>query len=94
MLVRWQRYQDTAAQLRATADPGQQRTIAVGPGSATFNGFNFSVESVLSDNRSQFLDGLASAAERVGHLTLVALFVPLVAAFGAPPAVGTAGGAR
>ena len=83
MLVRWQRYQDTAAQLRSTADPGQQRTIAVGPGSATFNGFNFSVESVLSDNRSQFLDGLASAADRVGSLTLVALFLPLLAAFGA-----------
>lgn len=83
MLVRWQRYQDTATQLRATADPAQQRTIAVGPGSATFNGFNFSVESVLSDNRSQFLDGLASAADRVGSLTLVALFLPLLAAFGA-----------
>ncbi len=83
MLVRWQRYQDTAAQLRATADPAQQRIIAVGPGSATFNGFNFSVESVLSDNRSQFLDGLASAADRVGNLTLVALFLPLLAAFGA-----------
>ncbi|HET7719886.1 MAG TPA: hypothetical protein VFK43_07970, partial [Acidimicrobiales bacterium] len=83
MLVRWQRYQDTAAQLRATADPAQQRAIAVGPGSATFNGFNFSVESVLSDNRSQFLDGLASAADRVGSLTLVALFLPLLAAAGA-----------
>ena len=83
MLVRWQRYQDTATQLRSTADPAQQRTIAVGPGSATFNGFNFSVESVLSDNRSQFLDGLASAADRVGNLTLVALFLPLLAAFGA-----------
>lgn len=83
MLVRWQRYQDTTAQLRATADPAQQRIIAVGPGSATFNGFNFSVESVLSDNRSQFLDGLASAADRVGNLTLVALFLPLLAALGA-----------
>ena len=83
MLVRWQRYQDTAVQLRATADPAQQRTLAVGPGSATFNGFNFSVESVLSDNRSQFLDGLAAAANRVGNLPLVALFLPLLAAFGA-----------
>lgn len=83
MLVRWQRYQDTAAQLRATADANQQRAIAVGPGSATFNGFNFSVESVLSDNRSQFLDGLAAAADRMGNLTLGALFLPLVAAAGA-----------
>ena len=83
MLVRWQRYQDTAAQLRATADANQQRAIAVGPGSATFNGFNFSVESVLSDNRSQFLDGLAAAADRMGNLTLGALFLPLIAAAGA-----------
>jgi hypothetical protein len=83
MLVRWQRYQDTAVQLRATTDAAQARAVAVGPASATFNGFNFSVESVLSDNRSQFLDGLASAADRVGSLTLVALLLPLVAAAGA-----------
>ena len=80
MLVRWQRYQDTSAQLRATTDPAQARAVAVGPASATFNGFNFSVESVLSDNRSQFLDGLASAARRLQSLTLVALFLPLAAA--------------
>jgi hypothetical protein len=83
MLVRWQRYQDTAAQLRATTDAAQARAVAVGPASATFNGFNFSVESVLSDNRGQFLDGLASAARRLGSLSLVALLVPLVAAVGA-----------
>ena len=83
MLVRWQRYQDTSAQLRSTTDAAQARALAVGPGSATFNGFNFSVESVLSDNRDQFLDGLASAARRLRSLTLVALLVPLVAAIGA-----------
>lgn len=80
MLVRWQRYQDTAAQLRATTDAAQARAVAVGPASATFNGFNFSVESVLSDNRDQFIEGLASAARRLGSLSLVALFLPLVAA--------------
>jgi hypothetical protein len=83
MLVRWQRYVDTSAQLRATVDPAQARALAVGPASATFNGFNFSVESVLSDNRGQFLDGLASAANRLGALTLIALLVPIVAALGA-----------
>lgn len=83
MLVRWQRYQDTAAQLRATADGAQARALAVGPVSATFNGFNFSVESVLSDNRSQFLDGLASASGRLESLTLVVVVVPLLAAAGA-----------
>lgn len=83
MLVRWQRYQDTSTQLRATTDAAQARALAVGPAAATFNGFNFSVESVLSDNRSQFLDGLASSARRLRSLTLVALFLPLVAAAGA-----------
>jgi hypothetical protein len=83
MLVRWQRYQDSSAQLRTTTDAAQARAVAVGPAAATFNGFNFSVESVLSDNRSQFLDGLASAARRLGSLTLIALLVPLVAAVGA-----------
>jgi len=83
MLVRWQRYQNTAAQLRATTDAAQARAVAVGPASATFNGFNFSVESVLSDNRSQFLDGLASAANRLRSLSLVALLLPLAAAAGA-----------
>jgi hypothetical protein len=57
--------------------------VAVGPAAATFNGFNFSVESVLSDNRDQFLEGLASSADRLGYLTLIALLVPLVAALGA-----------
>jgi hypothetical protein len=83
MLVRWQRYQDTAAQLRSITNVDQQRAVFVGPTSATFNGFNFSVESVLGDNRDQFLDGLASAADRLGSVTLVALFLPLLAALGA-----------
>jgi hypothetical protein len=83
MLVRWQRYQDTSAQLRSTTDAAQARALAVGPGSATFNGFNFSVESVLSDNRDQFLDGLASATGRLDYLNLVALFLPLAGALGA-----------
>ena len=83
MLVRWQRYQDTSAQLRTITDASQARAVAVGPAAATFNGFNFSVESVLSDNRDQFLQGLKSSADRLGYLTLIALLVPLVAALGA-----------
>ena len=83
MLERWQRYQDTSAQLRTITDAAQVRAVAVGPAAATFNGFNFSVESVLSDNRDQFLEGLASSADRLGYLTLIALLVPLAAAVGA-----------
>lgn len=83
MIVRWQRYQDTATQLRSVTNADQQRAVFVGPVSATFNGFNFSVEAVLSDNRDQFFAGLASAGDRLGSLTLVALFLPLLAALGA-----------
>jgi CHASE3 domain sensor protein len=80
MLVRWQRYADTVAELTSTADPARRRTIAVGPSSAAFNGFNFSVESVLGDNRAQFLGGLDDASRRLSGLTAVTLLIPLGAA--------------
>ena len=80
MLVRWQRYADTVAELNGTTDAARRRAIAVGPSSAAFNGFNFSVESVLGDNRAQFLGGLEDASRRLGGLTAVTLLVPLAAA--------------
>ncbi len=80
MLVRWQRYADTVADLTSTSDATQRRAIAVGPSSAAFNGFNFSVESVLGDNRTQFLGGLEDASRRLGGLTAVTLLLPLAAA--------------
>lgn len=80
MLVRWQRYADTVAQLGTTGDANARRAIAVGPGSSTFNGFNFSVESVLGDNRAQFLGGLEDAADRLRFLPAITLFLPLGAA--------------
>jgi CHASE3 domain sensor protein len=80
MLVRWQRYADTVTEITSTTDPARRRAIAVGPSSAAFNGFNFSVESVLGDNRSQFLGGMDDAAQRLGGLTAITLLVPLGAA--------------
>ena len=80
MLVRWQRYADTVADLNATGDAARRRAIAVGPSSAAFNGFNFSVESVLGDNRAQFLGGLEDASRRLRGLTAVTVLVPLGAA--------------
>lgn len=62
--VRWQRYQASVTALRAAPTPAAARAIAVGQASSDFNGFNFSVQSVLGQNRAQFLDGLASAADR------------------------------
>ena len=82
MLVRWQRYADTVVQLRATTgDPA--RAIAVGPASSTFNGFNFSVESVLADNRDQFLTAIADAEAKTSWLSSVTLLLPLLAALAA-----------
>jgi hypothetical protein len=77
MLVRWQRYADTVTQLSATPDANARRAIAVGPGSSAFNGFNFSVESVLGDNRAQFLGGLQDAADRLRYLPAITLLLPL-----------------
>lgn len=83
LFVRWQRYDDTVVDLRAAATADARRELAVGPASSTFNGFNFSVESVLGDNRTQFLAGLDRATERLGGLTAVTLLVPLAAAVAA-----------
>jgi hypothetical protein len=79
LLTRWQRYVDTVDDLRA-AGPVPARAIAVAEGSSTFNGFNISVESVLGDNRSQFLDGLSDAEDRTAGLTAATVLLPLLAA--------------
>lgn len=80
LLVRWQRYADTVEALRSAPTPEQRRAVAVGPGSSSFNGFNFTLESVLGDNRDQFLEALDRSARALGGLTLMALALPLLAA--------------
>jgi CHASE3 domain sensor protein len=72
--LRWQRYQGSVAALRTSANP---TAVAVGPASSDFNGFNFSVQSILGQNRGQFLDGLASAANRTERLPAAALLLLL-----------------
>jgi hypothetical protein len=66
--LRWQRYVSSVAALRAAPNPAAATAIAVGQASADFNGFNFSVESILGQNRGQFLDGLGSAADRTSRV--------------------------
>lgn len=83
MLVRWQTYLETSLEIRGAADSGDRDAAvaaAVGPGNADFNGFNTSVESVLSDNRSQFADGLANADDRLRLLVPGMILLPLLAA--------------
>ena len=68
MRTRWQRYLTAVAQLRAARTPAEARTLAIGPVSTSFNGFNYSVESVLADNRDQFARRLADADDAVRGL--------------------------
>jgi hypothetical protein len=83
LLVRWQRYADTVTELRAAPTTEAGRAIAVDAGSSTFNGFNFSLESVLGDNRAQFLDALDRSSDALRGLTLLALGLPALAAVAA-----------
>jgi CHASE3 domain sensor protein len=82
MLERWQRYQRTSGDIRTAlaGDRDAAVELAIGPGNADFNGFNTSVESVLSDNRSQFTAGLADARNHLDWLQLVTVALPALAA--------------
>ena len=71
---------DHAARLECRRPRRRCRGSATGPGNADFNGFNTSVESVLSDNRTQFLDGVASARDRLNLLRIIGIALPALAA--------------
>jgi len=80
--LRWQQYLDTVGALRGAGSPTATRAIAVGPANSTFNGFNFSVQAVLGQNRDQFLAGLGSAADHTTSVPTGVLLL-LVGALGA-----------
>jgi CHASE3 domain sensor protein len=75
--LRWQRYQNTVATLRAAPNAAAAKAVAVGPANSDFNGFNFSVQSILGQNRGQFLDGLGSAANRTSTIPAAVLLLSL-----------------
>jgi hypothetical protein len=82
--LRWQRYESTVATQRAAPNQAAATAIAVGQANSDFNGFNFSVESILGQNRGQFLDGLATAAHRTSRVptgVLLLLLAALAATF-------------
>jgi hypothetical protein len=82
--LRWQRYVASVTALRAAPNQAAATAIAVGQSSADFNGFNFSVESILGQNRGQFLAGLTSAADRTANVptgVLLLLLVSIAAMF-------------
>lgn len=83
LLVRWDRYRATSDEIRFAVDRNQDDAavaLATGPGNSDFNGVNTAVESVLSDNRSQFLDGVATARNRLDRLRLAGVLLPAIAA--------------
>ena len=79
--LRWERYLGTVAAVRAAPDQASARTIATGPANADFNGFNFSIEAILGQNRDQFLAGLASAAAATSGVSAAVLLLVLGAVF-------------
>lgn len=83
LLIRWARYLDTSEaieQLLVTSDIVGARGLAVTDGNTAFNGFNTAVESVLSDNRSQFTDSVAEASDAIGWLRGASIVIPVLAA--------------
>ncbi len=81
--IRWERYETAARQIDATAERGNRdRAVELfqGEGLSTFNGLNTAVESVLSDNRSQFIAGVSEAADAVGTTPFLTIILPVLAA--------------
>jgi hypothetical protein len=83
ILVRWQRYRDTSAQIRTTATGAggvaAARLLATNEGNSTFNGFNLAVESFLTDNRAQFEQRLDAATDRLRGLQISMIVLPALA---------------
>ena len=81
--IRWDRYQSTARQIEALAQSGDTEgaiTLFQGEGLSTFNGLNTAIESVLSDNRTQFRDGVNRASSVVNFTPILTIIGPVLAA--------------
>lgn len=81
--TRWIRYRTTAEEIIALAEVGRDGDAVSGfqgQGLSTFNGLNTSIESVLSDNRTQFTNGVADAADAAGSLPIYTVILPVLAA--------------
>ncbi len=82
LAVRWGRYRDVAVDVTTLAEAGDQDAalaIFQGQGLSTFNGVNTAIESVLSDNRTQFTDGVALARSAVERLPWICLLLSVLA---------------
>ncbi|MDH3301277.1 MAG: hypothetical protein OES24_12290 [Acidimicrobiia bacterium] len=69
--VRWGRYRAVALDVSSMSGPsrsGDAVAVFQGEGLSSFNGVNTAIESVLSDNRTQFTDGVTLARSAVERL--------------------------
>ncbi|MFV0259717.1 MAG: hypothetical protein ACK5PP_14870 [Acidimicrobiales bacterium] len=86
-MARWARYRASTESILQLSSQTADRDAAVtqfeSTGISTFNGMNTSLESVLSDNRIQFDDGVSQAASAVRWLPVAAVVLALVAVIGA-----------
>ncbi len=81
--IRWVRYQNVARSIEDQADRGDLDAAIEqfrGEGLAAFNGLNTAIESVLSDNRTQFISGVDRAASAVGTTPFLTIILPVLAA--------------
>ncbi len=81
--IRWARYAEVATAIEDEVDAGRRdEAVALfqGEGLSTFNGLNTAVESVLSDNRQQFLDGVDRARSAVAITPFLTIILPVLAA--------------
>lgn len=83
MLTRWARHvgsSDVLAAATASGDLDFARSLVRGESNSTFAGFNTSVEAALFDNRTQFIDAVATARSSLAWLRLGLVVVATVAA--------------
>jgi hypothetical protein len=81
--VRWERYREVMESITDQSSQGaDENAIALfqGAGISSFNGINTSIESVLSDNRNQFNEGVSSAASSASLLPVFSVVLPALAA--------------
>lgn len=82
---RWAAYRSSIGTITGTAasDPATAAGLYQGDGLSAFNGFNTTVDSVLLDNRLQFVDSLERGAGWVSFLPYLGIVLPVLAALAA-----------
>ncbi len=81
--ARWGRYEEAARSISSRSNRGDSAgavELFQGQGLSTFNGLNTAIESALSDNRTQFLDGSIEASNAVGNTPYLTIILPVLAA--------------